>query len=78
MIFPFYIRMVIYLDKVQTVVLDAINSGRKINISDKTTVKCRLRTLCTLWNFAIDQGFADIEKVDIATELLRTLTKVNE
>jgi len=66
------------LDKAQVVILDALNSGGKVTLPDSLPVKSRLRALCTLWNFAIDQGFADIEKVDIATELLRTLTKGNE
>lgn len=71
-------RMVGNLNEVVMIILEAINSGKKVNIHENRLVEGKLRILCALWNFAVDQGFADSEKVDIATELLRTLTKTAE
>jgi hypothetical protein len=64
--------------KAQDSVLVAINSPvrAKINLPSKSRVSCRLRALCALWNFAVDEGFGDTERVDIAIELVRTLPEI--
>jgi hypothetical protein len=65
------------LNKTQAAVLAALNTGRKITLPDEP-IEQKLRTLSALWNCAIDECFADVEKVEIATELLNTLSRIYE
>lgn len=58
------------MKKATEAVLAAINSGEKIALTNEIT-KRKLRILSTLWNYAIEDGFSDIEKADIAAELLK-------
>ena len=59
--------------KLEASVLEALNSGKKVVLPRKSPAGCRLRALCALWNFALDEDFPDAERVDIATEMIRTL-----